>query len=216
MKLYDPGDGDLQIKQSFDLWNKVTISPTFSSQDDLAGIHIRTCLPVIVRNFKFLAYEWNSTQKRIAAEALLGGIGRLWFFNGSEEIERISNFLITEGANDEDMRMFRNRSFDFGTSEHEKFTGVGRTEDVSKCRKLAEILGVTYTAIYQLAFMAGLITADIIRTEDVNRMVGILKRFRKCVEDWAQRARELEEKYKERPKQTNPDRRMTWQDVLKD
>jgi hypothetical protein len=100
VKLYNVGDGELQIKQSFDLSHKVRISPTAFSQDDLAGIHIRTCLPVIVRNFKFLAYEWNSTQKRIAAEALLGGISRLWFFNGIEEIERISNFLIKEGAND--------------------------------------------------------------------------------------------------------------------
>jgi len=216
MTLYNPGDGKLKIKQTFNLRREVKISPAPFSPEDLEGIHIRTCHPVIVRNFKFLAYMWNSTQKRIAAEALQGGMAFLWSFQVIADIERANNFLIKEGADPEDLRTFSDRPFDFGTSKRERFAGVCAKKDVSRCRKLAEILGLTYSAIYQLAFMAGLITADIIRTEDVNCMVGILKRFRKCVEGWAQRARELEDKYQNRPKQPNPERRMTWQDVLKD
>jgi hypothetical protein len=222
MKLTDYIEkGKFQVDSRFTLKDAVTAPPVLAkrviTKDSLKSIHIKTCHPLIVKNFGFLAYEWQTSQIKLAAMALFGGIPLLWSLPGVHEIERINNFLIKTGADPDDLRMFSNRYFDFGTSISHDYVTSCIDDDVSQARRLAKGLGLRYGGVYQLAFFAALITADTIRTQDVNQMVGILKRFRKSLESWTQSAKELEEKYKKCPTQTdNPGPRLTWPDVLED
>jgi hypothetical protein len=188
----------------------------YEPDKDLTGINIRNCLMLIKNNFKYLSFKLSCPQVHIVAVAMCKGCRRLWSFEGMDEIKTAHMLIYNRCPDSEDLQWFERAFFDFETSNTGRFYGRLPAGPVSQCKAIANILGLHDHVIYQLSFMAGLISGESVPDSEVNKMVNILRRFRAWITRRAIHAKELQERYEVRPESETVTRRLSWADVMTD
>lgn len=154
-------------------------------KNSLKKVRVRTWQKSIKRAVQLLAFEHECSQIDIYRIAMHLGIPYLWGLPTVRQIEQAHAYVLKYEADNEILRFFEGRFFDFQSNDTCQFTGDFPKEDTSQCEGLSDRLGLPSSVIYQMAIIYSLLHVSNVPTKPYNKIAKIYMRFRRNLEEWS-------------------------------
>lgn len=185
------------------------------NRDKLKTVHVRRYLRRITRATKYLSAEYDTKPENISRCALHIGIAQMWhMFDDRIKIIQDNRQLVYR-RNRSLLDWFEKCSFDLQSSEHDDLTLNFDEANVGRAQGFGGKLGLSYSTVYQLGVMSGLLRATELLDDDNAFFYETYKRFIVWMNHRVSESCKIKNMAVMNPQASNKSaKRKSWQDII--